>query len=530
MDDVQQSHQARGSNRLRFHVIGMLIFLLGVGFLTATIVKATNGGFFYSLDDPYIHLALAENLVRGHYGINLGETSSPSSSILYPFILAFGLLVGAGEFGPLIINLVAMGAAVWIMSGLIFDALCGPDEDRFPVLGVFVLPVALISFNAIGLPLTGMEHSLHLLISIVILTELLKTLRTGQVGLILITAIILCPFIRFEGLALSGAAIGVLALRGHWKAAILMCGTILAGLLAYAAAMQALGLPPLPSSVMVKSDLSAAATDADIGGAFAGIAENILGVFQEFRARFAIVAVPVLILGAVLPVTRVMWPVAMAAALAGLAHLFGGDWGWMSRYEAYLNAFLLAAILIVWRPVFLAGWARIAAPIGMIATLMLVAPHIGATTLLTPTSARWIYGQQHQLHRLVTEYFPETIAVHDLGWVSYQNDGFVLDLWGLGSERARRHILNGDEGQVWIDQITIEYGAVFAAVFDNWFEGDLPADWCRIGELHTPRFFDQDVVALYLIDPTREDDMRAALAQFNAGLPDISSVQTFDCP
>lgn len=49
-----------------------------------------NGGAFcFTLDDPYIHLALSENLWKhGHYGVNLGEVSAPSSSVLWPFLVA----------------------------------------------------------------------------------------------------------------------------------------------------------------------------------------------------------------------------------------------------------------------------------------------------------------------------------------------------------------------------------------------------------------------------------------------------------
>jgi hypothetical protein len=37
----------------------------------------TRGHFSYSLDDPYIHLALAQQIIRGHYGLNPGEVSAP---------------------------------------------------------------------------------------------------------------------------------------------------------------------------------------------------------------------------------------------------------------------------------------------------------------------------------------------------------------------------------------------------------------------------------------------------------------------
>lgn len=50
------------------------------------ILKLNQGRFIYTLDDAYIHLALAENIMQGHYGVNLGEFSALSSSILWPFL------------------------------------------------------------------------------------------------------------------------------------------------------------------------------------------------------------------------------------------------------------------------------------------------------------------------------------------------------------------------------------------------------------------------------------------------------------
>ena len=63
--------------------------LIGIGFLLVIILaevvallRLNNGHLVYTLDDPYIHLALAENIIHGHYGVNAGEFSAPSSSIL----------------------------------------------------------------------------------------------------------------------------------------------------------------------------------------------------------------------------------------------------------------------------------------------------------------------------------------------------------------------------------------------------------------------------------------------------------------
>src|SRR5262245_45707833 len=62
---------------------------LGVGALLIGLIAAIlvlNGGTFtYTLDDPYIHLSVSEQIRSGSYGINPHEASAPSSSILYPF-------------------------------------------------------------------------------------------------------------------------------------------------------------------------------------------------------------------------------------------------------------------------------------------------------------------------------------------------------------------------------------------------------------------------------------------------------------
>ena len=66
--------------------IAFLACLILIEFVS--IMMLNSGLLVYTLDDPYIHLALAENIKQGHYGINISEFSAPSSSPLWPFILA----------------------------------------------------------------------------------------------------------------------------------------------------------------------------------------------------------------------------------------------------------------------------------------------------------------------------------------------------------------------------------------------------------------------------------------------------------
>src|SRR3989442_3378698 len=98
--------------------VGLLVVFgaLAACFLVelASILRLNEGRFTYTLDDPYIHLALAERIREGHYGINPGEPSAPSSSILWPFLLAPVAGSGLAEYLPLLIGIAAAGATVVI--------------------------------------------------------------------------------------------------------------------------------------------------------------------------------------------------------------------------------------------------------------------------------------------------------------------------------------------------------------------------------------------------------------------------------
>src|SRR5687768_7918900 len=56
------------------------VLLAGCAAAAAGIFWMCGGDFSYTLDDPYIHLALAENIAIGHYGIDPSESSAPASS------------------------------------------------------------------------------------------------------------------------------------------------------------------------------------------------------------------------------------------------------------------------------------------------------------------------------------------------------------------------------------------------------------------------------------------------------------------
>ena len=99
-----------------------------------------------------------------------------------------------------------------------------------------------------------------------------------------------------------------------------------------------------------------------------------------------------------------------------------------------------------------------------------------------PIAANNIYEQQYQMHRFAVDYYNKPVAVNDVGYVSYKNDNYVLDLWGLASIKAFNYRKNSD-GIDWMKELCSEKNIELAMIYDGWFKG-IPNSWIKIGELH----------------------------------------------
>ena len=506
-----------------FQGYGVVIAAAGILALSLMIVQRTGGALTYTLDDPYIHLAVAESILAGGYGINPGEYASPSSSILYPLLLAALLALGVGTLSPLALAGAASLWSAWLIAGIMRDNAISPGSSVSLWGAVLLLPVVFLALNVYALPLTGMEHSLHVLTVCFVVVGLTRLERGVPVPMILVAGIVLSPLVRFEGLAVSAAALLVLAWNRRIGALAGAIATLGAALVAYVAIMSSLGLPPLPSSVMVKSDISASAVDSGLSEAFVRMAESFRDALRREPGTLLALAMVAIWFGFA-PRSGVPGRhIALAlVALAGLAgHLVAGRYGWFSRYEVYANVLALLTIAILYRDSLRAAvaheWARV---VGLFGFLGVIAETYATDTIRVPAAGENIHAQQFQMHRFATEFFPYPVAVNDLGYVSYDNNTHVLDLWGLGSEEARRRRQAEDFGAEAVRELVGRHATSYAMIYDAWLGPAVPSDWCRIATLQTPKVSTASgEVAFYLIDRAREAEFREALNAWAGTLP-----------
>ncbi|MFT7485614.1 MAG: hypothetical protein ACI9F9_001464 [Candidatus Paceibacteria bacterium] len=500
-----------------------LIVLWVVVAIELIAMLALNGGkLMYTLDDPYIHLALAEHILGGHFGLNGAEASSPASSILWPFLLAPFTALSMVEWVPLLLNILFASATLVGVQRSIGLALNGSASRFITLLTILAIP----ALNLVGLIFTGMEHSLQVLCAVYLVYWLLRAAGEGRSSKWLLFFIVLGPLVRYENAALSAAALAWLWLNGQRSRALLGAALVAMGLLAYSFFLRGLGLPFLPTSVMAKS-----ASMAPEGGAKA----MVYALYHNLESTPGVL-MSLAILALAATATRRDRPVAekhLALVMAGglSLHLLVGRFGWYSRYELYAWSAGLLVVLYLWRD----SIARVLSAQSMLkATLVCtVAVGIGCREYVivlgnNALASHNVYLQHYQMHRFATEFLAEPVAVNDLGWVAFQNESYVLDLWGLGS-LAALEARKGAEDSSWIQPLADQNNVRTAIVYDEWFD-IMPAAWQRIGvlEMHVPRVTPaHSKVAFYAMNSDWALELTGRLRRFEATLPEGASF-TFD--
>lgn len=322
--------------RGRLIALSLGLYTVTIACVFWTVWHGTHGHFTYSLDDPYIHLALAEQLAHGHYGINAIEVSSPSSSVLWPFLLVLFSGSRFHPYTPLIWNLLAgLGSAALIGVAIADWRTRQPMGSGRRYLTV---PALLLTGNLVGLTFLGMEHGLQVLLAISVAVGLCRVLGGQPFPGWCVVAAAVAPSIRYEGLACTLAAASVLLAEGRRRLALVMSLFAVAPMLALAKFLRGQGLPMLPVSVLVKGKAAAEHTNALLtllrfaaSGTFHAVTDP---------ERWPLVLLCLILGSAALREAARIRRSALAGATAAVGlHLLFGRFGWLHRYEVYAVVF-----------------------------------------------------------------------------------------------------------------------------------------------------------------------------------------------
>ena len=492
-------------------------------------MQETGGLWEYTLDDPYIHLAMSEQIANGEYGVNAGEYASASSSIIFPFLLAPFAALDWHWLTPLFWGAIGLLGSTYIWARLVSEIA----EESPPITRIYLLAIAFIGplfLHLVGMSLIGMEHGLQVLAAMMAAYGLVRYAAGDGIRWFLVAGIVLSPMIRFEGLAVACFACGVLFLSGRMRAAFLLGVAALAPVFAHFAYMNSIGLAPLPNSIMAKSAL--------VGGDTYFVAEEeetqIETYINTIKFAFATASGFALMgMGLFWLVGAFVWRrtfghvgmlLALAAAAVPLAHVFAGSTGIFHIYEVYAWAFgavvSIYLVSLIWKKNDLA--VRMA-PVSLLMALIIGGKHFALQMFdIYPHGGAAIAVQQGQMGRFVDEFHQGPVAVNDLGHVAYRNPHYVLDLWGLASRDALDARLAGKDPN-WADGLIAHYDVGVIMIYDWWFQGRINPDWIKVAAMTITRpmgALGGSEVAFYAVNESHYQKLRTDLEDFAKTLPE----------
>lgn len=176
-------------------------------FASLAMVVRSHVGF--PLDDSWIHQQIARNLVQTHtLGFPQGQLSSGSTSVLWSFILAFGMI--CFPFLSQVSYCIALNAIFLFGIGYLLKRLT--EEDHLPSKLAWAASIAPASSgNFLWFGLIGMEHLLFILLALLILhvffSPSVRVQRRGRTAVFLCLLGALLVLTRPEGLFLILAVV-----------------------------------------------------------------------------------------------------------------------------------------------------------------------------------------------------------------------------------------------------------------------------------------------------------------------------------
>lgn len=474
------------------------IYLAVTAVLVAVPMVRMHGTYVYVLDDPAIHLAVAQNLIHhGTWGVSPGHYESASSSPAWTVLLAI-LLVPFGKFRE----------ALPLIGNLVFGALLLQVLSRWPVplrpswrrpgqvLGVFLLVTAVLFLP--GLAVVGMEHSMHALLVVVAVWLFVRRDRgepTWGPAWLPYVVLALAMLTRFETAFVAlGLGLGILlGSRPQWSSGVVrnlstrVRQVVLVGLasglplVAYGLFNHAMGQGLLPNSVLYKSQAT-------------GLGANAFALDSMLARFFQDPLLPVIWVAAMLylllcrPGRNRAAIEASVLAVAIPLHVIFAQIGWYERYQSYLIvlgvAFACSAAAERWAlPGRRLPIARRAAALAL-AVLLLAIPFTHMKVLWTynaPGSSVDMYRQHYLGGKFLARYYDgQPVATGELGYISLFHKGSVTDLNGLGDYQVLRYLQEDRDSRQYLDELARDRGFDVVAVYPITFGLRVPAHWILV--------------------------------------------------
>lgn len=505
-----------------------------------TSLAENDGQFVYALDDAYIHMAIARNFAgQGVWGVTPLEFTSSSSSILWTLLLAAAYkALGVSVLLPFILNVVFASLALVLADAM----LRGPVPSA--LYRFLALAFLIVATPFAPLMTGGMEHTLQILIMLGFSWASARALAdadgrplTGAALLMFLSAL-LVAFVRYECAFLALVVCLLLFLRRRWFQSIALGLLVLLPVAVYGWISRNHGWYVLPNSVLLKSGM----LNAESGDVMIGIfGSSVFSQLQDNPHLLFLVFLALALFVLRSDGARGFWEERQMLLLIFVAatflHMQFADAGWFYRYEAYLMALGLVAVVAAaaeFAPQLERGIREdrtlLPRPLALLFLFML---------LVIPAMGRGIHASVESTQAMNDRYFEhlipssfvkryydrDVIMANDIGALCYLTDARVLDMYGLGNlepavMRAEPGGYTREDVRDWAER----EGVRIAILQLGWsvIKERIPTEWVKVGVWEVPRniVFGDTEVGWYAVNEAEAEVLAAHLKEFASEVPE----------
>lgn len=505
-------------------IISLFVFWITIFILTFLSLGQTDGHLLYTLDDPYIHMAIAKNFVTsGTWGVTQYEFSSCSSSPLWTFLISFFYFIfGTKIIIPFILNILFASFTAFVVVRFIEK-----HTDNIFLQTIIVLSVLFFG-PFVSVVFTGLEHSMYTFFIALLIYYFFKIFEEQNNKKEIYTLFILLFLLtlsRYEGMFV---AVALFLIFLYKKRVLVAFGTLISALvpiLVVGFISVSNGWYFFPNSVVLKSPVILNDFGSIVGSIFN---PNFFDLLWAYK-RILILLVISVIMFFINRKDKNSFAIKSSIflfILVTLLHIQYAKLGSLLRYEMYIMVIgiLVNTISLI---KFIKGKnKKIKYPVIIFFCLMLLPFSISTYKAMKdiPTGMTNIYQMQFQMSRFINKYYNNTtIALNDIGAVNYYCDIKCVDLWGL----ANKEVADYRRRQMYDSKKVFEINKInntsIAIIFEAWFDkyGGIPSDWLMAGKWTIPNNITcgADSLTFYATDSINYVKLTNSLKMFSKELP-----------
>jgi len=514
----------------------IIILLAVIGILLFISMNSNLGHLVYSLDDAYIHMSISKNLaLHGVWGVSSHEFSSSSSSLIWTILLAFVYYIfSPNEITPLIFNIIPALLIIVSVYVLLKKWSITGNYYLFSVLILMILlpPLPPLIF-------TGLEHVLHILLSILFIffaSEALSVNNNRKYLWVAAIISILLPVIRYEGIVIVAGFCYLLLIQKKFIPSILIFISSLIPVFIFGVLSISKGWSFFPNSLMLKANLP----DVYSIGDFIYFISVLSGSFLQGTKLYLFVINALFIISSITIYLMMKSPAWLKKSQFNLIslllfnialYLVYSRSGWSYRYQSLIISLSVFVLSVILRRYFSqnyigAKWKVMLVRIVSVIIILFISYNGIKLMNDVPLTTRNIYEQQYQMGLFLKDYYyGSAVALNDIGTCNYFADIKCVDLWGLSNLEISKLRRSGNFTEQSIMEITAKNKVRIAIVYDSWFEEDgsviLPKEWIKAGEwkITDNIIAGDDVISFYSLNSLEESLLESNLRNYSSKLP-----------